>query len=106
MENQTALDLIGQRLSELQNETGVLYVPMFEQLLAKVAEDAHGRAHREGFDEGFQQAAAIEQERARADVAAYALRVLGKERGDGEVNLGALGLWFVKTTDATAAEVK
>jgi hypothetical protein len=47
--------------------------------------------YKTGFDAGFQLAAQVEQRVAREALARYALEVLGKDRADGEVDLGALG---------------
>jgi predicted RNA-binding Zn ribbon-like protein len=49
------------------------------------------RVSQAAFQEGFQMAARIEQAAAKAALAEYALVVLGKDRGDGEIDLGALG---------------
>jgi hypothetical protein len=49
------------------------------------------RVSQAAFQEGFQQAARIEQSAAKAALAEYVLVVLGKDRADGEIDLGALG---------------
>jgi hypothetical protein len=43
------------------------------------------------FDAGFQLGAKVEHDAAVAAVAQLALAVLGKDRADGEIDLGALG---------------
>ena len=43
-------------------------------------------ARKQGFDEGFQLAAQVEQRRAKELLAQYALDVLGKDRADGAVD--------------------
>jgi hypothetical protein len=46
------------------------------------------------FDEGIQLGARVEHRYAVQAVATAALHVLGKDVGDGEINLGSLGTWW------------
>lgn len=46
-----------------------------------------------GFDEGFQLGARVEHGAAVAVVAGALLDILGKDAGDGIINLGAAGYW-------------
>lgn len=48
---------------------------------------------RDAFDAGLQLGAQVEHKAAREAIARAALAVLGKDAGDGPVNLGALGEW-------------
>lgn len=68
-----------ERLSVLDNETGSRFATLFDQVLTA------------RFDEGFQLAAAVEQRAARTALQQYVLDVLGKDRADGPIDLGALG---------------
>lgn len=49
------------------------------------------------FDRGFQLGAQVEQRATREALAAFVLEVLGKDRADGEVDLGALGRHFARS---------
>ena len=51
----------------------------------------YATGRKDGFDAGFQLAAQVEQRAAREALARYALEVLGKDAGDGAIDLGALG---------------
>ena len=63
------------------------------QNLAGCAQADAREARKAGFDAGFNLAARVEQHNARAALGRYVLEVLGKDRGDGLIDLGALGLW-------------
>lgn len=60
-------------------------------LAAAVLDELLRRSRKEGFDKGFGLAAQVEQRRAKELLAQYVLDVLGKDRADGSINLGALG---------------
>ena len=52
------------------------------------------REARAAFDQGMQLGAKVEHGVAVEAIATAALHVLGKDVGDGEINLGALGSWW------------
>ncbi|MES2156051.1 MAG: hypothetical protein V4510_13035 [bacterium] len=61
----------------------------------ELARRSEGRlvTQREAFDEGFQQGARIEHAAAVAAAANALLNILGKDAGDGLIDLGAAGTW-------------
>ncbi len=55
------------------------------------------------FDEGMQLGAQVEQRNAREALASAVLAVLGKDAGDGDIQLGALGTWRATLADGVGA---
>lgn len=80
-------DDVRSALEERHGVMGALAVKRFNETLRRFESDAR----RTAFDHGFQLAAKVEQQAAREALQQYALVVLGKDRGDGAVNLGILG---------------
>jgi len=62
-------------------------------------------ARREGFDDGVQLGAKVEHDAAVAALADALLRVLGKDRGDGYIDLGAAGRWYPGADNGRAEKV-
>ena len=62
------------------------------------------REQSAAFDRGFQMAAKLEQGRARAEMARFVLSMLGKDAGDGRIDLGALGQWHVVNDNGDVIE--
>ena len=52
------------------------------------------QAERGAFDDGFQLGAKVEHRVAVEAVVTAALHILGKDIGDGEIDLGSLGRWW------------
>jgi len=57
-----------------------------------------------GFDQGMQLGARVEHEVAVRALATALLEVLGKDPGDGPIDLGAAGVWFAGSGDHAQAE--
>lgn len=64
------------------------------------------RLERDAFDRGFQLAARVEQRAAELAAATLVLKVLGKDGGDGVIDLGALGKWSAGNSDGTGGPLK
>ena len=64
-----------------------------EGALAEAEMTAHNaeEARRDAWQQGLQFAAQVEQRHAREALQQYVLKVLGKDRADGAIDLGALG---------------
>ena len=80
---EVAYDNLGGFLESADAAAGTEYAAALKLMLRNV--------RREAFGAGFQQAAQVEQRAAREALARYALEVLGKDAGDGAIDLGALG---------------
>lgn len=84
-------------LEKLDYADGTTHVAVLDEWRAEVRGTA--------FDAGFQMASHVQQEHARATLAAFALQLLGKDPGDGEINLGVLGRWVSRTAAPGALHV-
>lgn len=80
----------GQRFGE-DAEARELAKDLYEVVLK-----AEKRASSRAFSEGMQLGAKVEHRVAVEAIQQAALSVLGKDRGDGEINLGALGTAYSK----------
>ena len=80
MEPENARFMIRQELQVRQNETGTLFVAMFDELLRKVS--------KEGWESGVKFAEDLGSRDRRTDVELIlqvASRIAGKDRADGEI---------------------
>ncbi len=68
-------------------------------------EEERARWRVKSFDEGFQLGASIAHESTVDIMADALLRVLGKDRGDGYIDLGAAGRWYPGTDSERAERV-